>query len=75
MHALSKMYQQNASRLVKHSDLGAKNLNKICLKIVQKVLFAIFSRRQCMLPWKISKIFQGSMFPDPPTAIFTVNIL
>ena len=31
-----KMYEQNASCLVKHSDLGAKNL-KICLKIVQKV--------------------------------------
>ena len=32
------MYKQNASYLVKHSDLGAKNLNKVCLKIVQKVL-------------------------------------
>ena len=31
------MYEQNASYLVKHSDLEAKNLNKICL-IVQKVL-------------------------------------
>ena len=32
------MYEQNASYLVKHSDLGANNLNKICLRIVQKVL-------------------------------------
>ena len=32
------MYEQNALYLVKHSDLGAKNLNKICLKIVQKML-------------------------------------
>ena len=31
------MYEQNASYLVKHSELGAKNLNKICLRIVQKV--------------------------------------
>ena len=31
-------YEQNVSYLVKHSDLGAKNLNKICLKFVQKVL-------------------------------------
>ena len=32
------MYEQNALYLVKHSDLGAKNLNKICVKIVQKIL-------------------------------------
>ena len=32
------MYEQNASYLVKHSDLGAKILNKFCLKIIQKVL-------------------------------------
>ena len=32
------MCEQNASSLVKHSKLGAKNLNKICPKIVQKVL-------------------------------------
>ena len=32
------MYEQNASYLVQHSELGAKNLNKICLKFVQKVL-------------------------------------
>ena len=37
-HALSKMYKQNASYLVKHSDLGVNNMNKICLKIIQKVL-------------------------------------
>ena len=30
-----KMCIQNASYLVKHSDLGAKNLNKDCQKIVQ----------------------------------------
>ena len=27
-----------ASYLVKHSELGSKNLNKICLKIIQKAL-------------------------------------
>ena len=32
------MYKQNGSCLVKHSELGSKNLNKICPKIVQKVL-------------------------------------
>ena len=29
---------RNASYLVRQSELGAKSLNKICLKIVQKVL-------------------------------------
>ena len=32
------MYEQNESYWVKHSDLGAKILNKICLKLIQKVL-------------------------------------
>ena len=49
------MYEQNVLYLVKHLDLGAKNLNKICLKIVQKVLkwplqyvnFQEFSGRAC----------------------------
>ena len=49
------MYEQNASYLVKHSDLGANNSNKICLKIVQKVLkwplqyvnFQKFSKGAC----------------------------
>ena len=32
------MHEQNASYWVKHSGLGAQNLNKICPKIVEKVL-------------------------------------
>ena len=45
----SKMSEQNALYLVKHSDLEAKNFNKICVKIVQKVLkwplqYVIFSK-------------------------------
>ena len=31
------MYEQNASYLVKHLELGAKNLNEICLRIVETV--------------------------------------
>ena len=34
----SKLCEQNASNLVKNSKLGTKNVNKICLKIVQKAL-------------------------------------
>ena len=32
------MYEQNASYLLQHSELGSKNFNKIWLKFVQKVL-------------------------------------
>ena len=49
------MCEQNASYLAKHSKLGAKTLNKIWLKIIQKALkyplllvnFQIFSGGAC----------------------------
>ena len=45
--------------LVKHSDLGAENLNKICLKVVQKVL-----------KWPLQYVnfqkFSGVVFPGFP---------
>ena len=50
------MYEQNASYLVKHSNLRAKNLNKICLKIVQKV-----PKWSLQYICKFSKIFRGSI--------------
>ena len=53
------MNEQNASNLVKHSDLGVKNLIKICLKIVQKVL-------KQPVECKLSKNFRGNISPDPP---------
>ena len=34
----SKVCEQNASYLAKHSELGSKKLNKICLKYIQKAL-------------------------------------
>ena len=36
--AQSKMCEQNASYLAKHSELGSKFLNTICLKDIQKGL-------------------------------------
>ena len=53
--------------LVKHSGLGSKNLNKICLKIVQKVLkwllqyvnFEKFSREACPRTFYILIMFQN----------------
>ena len=57
------MYEQNASYLVKHSDLGAKNLNKICLKFVQKVL-----------KWPLQYVnfqkFSGGAYPRTPLEPF-----
>ena len=49
MHAQSKMCEQNALHLAKHSELGSKNLNKICVKIIQKaqkypLLYANFQK-------------------------------
>ena len=32
------MCKRNASYLAKHSELGSKNLNKVCLKIIEKAL-------------------------------------
>ena len=59
------MYEQNALHLVKHSDLGAKNLDKICLKIVQKVL-----------KWPLQYVnFLGEHAPGSPTTFFILNML
>ena len=63
------MFEQNASYLVKHSDLGAKNLHKICLKIVQEVL------KLATTVSKFSKIFRSSTPPDPPYSLFILNML
>ena len=49
------MYERNASYLVKHSDLKAKNLNKICLKIVPK------STKMATTVCKFSKNLLGSV--------------
>ena len=54
------MYKQNASYLVKHSDLGANNLNKICPKIVQK-----------LLKWPLQcENFPREHAPGPPRTFF-----
>ena len=62
------MYELNASLLVKHSELGSKNLNKICLKIVQKVL-----------KWPLHNVnfqnFSGGSCPRNPLSLFILNIL
>ena len=63
------MYEQNASYLVQHSELRAKNLNKICLKLVQKVL------KWPQQHEKILENFRGSMLPDPHTAFLILNML
>ena len=52
------MCEEIVSYLVKHSDLGAKDLNKICVKIVQKLL------RGSLQYVNFQKIF-GSIIPDP----------
>ena len=58
------MNKQNASYLVKDSDLRAKNLNKICLKFVQKVL-----------KWTLQYVnFPGEHAPGPPRAFFLFSI-
>ena len=57
------MYEQNALYLVKHSDLWAKNFNKICVKIVQKVL-----------KWPLQHVyfskFSGGAHPRTPHSFF-----
>ena len=58
-HIENVRYEQNASYLVKHSKLGAKNFNKICLKIVQKVL------KWPLQYVNFEKISGGSMPPHP----------
>ena len=63
------MYEQNASYLMKHSELGAKNSNKICLKIVQKVL-----------KWPLRYVnfqkFSGEhMSPDPLEAFLILRYM
>ena len=63
----SKMREQTASYLVKHSDLEAKNLNKICLKIVQKVL-------KWRLQYVNSQKFSGGACPRTPLELFLFSI-
>ena len=62
------MHEQNASYLVKHSDLGAKNFNKISLKIVQKIL-----------KWPLQFVnFQkisGRACPRTPRSYFNLKML
>ena len=60
------MYKQNAY-LVKHSDLGAKNLNKICFSIVQKVL-------KWPLQYEIFKKFPGEQAPGLHYSLFLFPI-
>ena len=62
------MCEQNAS-LVQHSATGAKKLNKICPKIVQKALEWPFKYV------KIQKNFQGCMLPDPLELSLFLNLL
>ena len=61
------MCEQNASYLVKHSDLGAKNLNKIknCSK----------SAKMATTLYTFSKMFRASVPPDPPRSFFIPNML
>ena len=56
------MCAQNASYLAKHSESGSKNLNRFCLKIIQKAV------KPAITACKFSKIFRGSMPPDRPKA-------
>ena len=62
------MYEQNATYLVKQSDLEAKKLNKISQKIVQKVL-----------KWPLQYVnfqkFPVEHAPGLPRAFFILNIL
>ena len=60
------MYEQNALYLVKHSELGGKNLNKICLKIVQKVL------KWPLQYVNFQKLSGGARPSDRPTAFFFI---
>ena len=53
------MCEQNASHLAKLSELGSKNLNKICLKIIEKAV-----------KWPLHRVnfrnFPGDHAPGPP---------
>ena len=62
------MYEQNASYLVKHLELGAKNLNKICLKIIQKIL-------KWPLQYVNFKKYSGEACPRTPRAFFILKML
>ena len=62
-YALSTHNRKRARQyLVKHSESGSKNLNKICLRIIQKAL------QIAITACKFSKFFRESMPPDPPRA-------
>ena len=62
------MCEQNSKYLAKHSELGSKNLNTICLKIFKSTKIAITA---C----KFSKISRGSMPPDPLEPFLFLNQL
>ena len=62
------MYEQNASCLVKYLELGAKNLNKIRLKIVKQVL-------KWLLQYVNFQNFPGEHVPGPRRAFFILNVL
>ena len=57
--------EQSASYLVKHAKLGAKNMNKLCLKIVQKAL-------KWPLQYANFQNFFGGAFPRFPIESFLV---
>ena len=63
------MSEQNASYLVKDSELGGKKLHKISIKIVQKAL------KMATTVCNISKTFQESMPPDPLELLLLLNLL
>ena len=63
------MYEQNALYFVKHSDLEAKKFNQNLPKNCSK------STEMATAVCKFSKIFWGSMPPDPPRAFFILNML
>ena len=50
------MCEQNALYLAKHSELESKNLNTICLNIIQKGL------KIAIAACKFTKIFRGRMW-------------
>ena len=63
------MYEQNASYLVKHSDLGAKKLKKNLPKNCSKI--SEIATTVCKFP----KNFRESMLPDPKEPYFILGML
>ena len=63
------MCEQIVLYLVKHSELGSKNLNTILPENDLK------STKIAVAACKFSQIFLGSMPPDPPRAFLCLNQL